>query len=110
MDAPRSIQYDVATPRPDSLIESLRAVGYDLPTAIADLIDNSISAQAKHVWVDFHWDGENSRIAISDDGFGMDADTLVAALRIGSRNPLEMRAPTDLGRFGLGLKTASFSQ
>jgi hypothetical protein len=92
------------------MLQSLRAVGYDLPTAIADLVDNSISASATSVAIGFHWDGDRSHIAIVDDGLGMAEDDLVTAMRLGSRNPLEERSRGDLGRFGLGLKTASFSQ
>ena len=92
------------------LTESLRAFGYELPTAIADLVDNAIAAQAKTVWIDFHWAGAASVIVVTDDGKGMDSDELVSAMRLGSRNPLDERELTDLGRFGLGLKTASFSQ
>ena len=102
--------YDLAPPQAASLAESLRAFGYELPTAIADLVDNSITAGARHVWIDFHWAGEDSVIAVTDDGEGMTAESLVAAMRPGSQNPLTDRAPHDLGRFGLGLKTASFSQ
>ena len=102
--------FDIAAPHAASLVESLRAFGYELPTALADLVDNSITAGAKSIWVDFHWDGENSVITITDDGDGMAEETLVAAMRPGSQNPLKPREPHDLGRFGLGLKTASFSQ
>jgi hypothetical protein len=102
--------FDLAVPHASSLVESLRAFGYELSTALADLVDNSISARARKVWVDFHWDGENSVIAITDDGNGMEEEQLVAAMRPGSQSPLATREPHDLGRFGLGLKTASFSQ
>lgn len=102
--------YDLAPPQAASLVESLRAFGYELPTAIADLVDNSITAGARHVWIDFHWAGEDSVIAVTDDGKGMIAESLVAAMRPGSQNPQNEREPHDLGRFGLGLKTASFSQ
>jgi len=97
-------------PRAAVLAESLRAFGYDLGTAIADLVDNSISAGAKNVWLDFVWAGKDSSIAITDDGRGMSEDRLKDAMRLGSRHPGEVRAADDLGRFGLGLKTASFSQ
>ncbi len=107
---PPEPSYDLAQPEPAALVESLRAFGYSLRTAIADLIDNSIAAKAKNVWVHFEWDGTDSRISIKDDGEGMTADALKAAMRPGSQNPLEERSPNDLGRFGLGLKTASFSQ
>jgi hypothetical protein len=92
------------------LVESLRAFGYELPSAVADLVDNSISANASNVWVEFHWRGSRSVIAVTDDGDGMTEPVLVAAMRPGSQSPLKNRHPHDLGRFGLGLKTASFSQ
>jgi len=92
------------------MIESMRAIGYSLPDAIADLIDNSITAGASVVEITLHWDGAESWIRVLDDGAGMDAATLTNAMRLGSRNPKETRDPGDLGRFGLGLKTAAFSQ
>ena len=101
---------ELAEPQAASLIQSLRAFGYDLPTAIADLVDNSISAGAKNVWLTFHWRGVQSYFAIADDGRGMAEAALINAMRPGSRNPQEIRDTTDLGRFGLGMKTASFSQ
>lgn len=91
-------------------MESLRAFSYELPTAIADLVDNSITAGARRVWIDFFWDGADSTIAVTDDGGGMSEADLVEAMRLGSTSPLAPRNPRDLGRFGLGLKTASFSQ
>lgn len=102
--------FDIAEPNAASLAESLRAFSYELPTAVADLVDNSITAKATRVWVDFHWKGADSVIFITDDGNGMSEEQLVAAMRPGSTNPLHQREPHDLGRFGLGLKTASFSQ
>ena len=102
--------YDIAAPSAASLIESLRAFSYDLSTSLADLVDNSITARATTVWVDFYWDGERSAISVTDDGVGMSEATLVQAMRPGSQSPLRQRDPRDLGRFGLGLKTASFSQ
>lgn len=102
--------WDIAEPRADALIESLRAFGYTPEAAIADLVDNSISAGAKEISVDFTWDGINSTVRLVDNGAGMSENELIAAMRPGSISPLEGRKPTDLGRFGLGLKTASFSQ
>lgn len=104
------MNYEIVPPSPQSLIESLRSVGYTLSTAIADIVDNSIAAGASNIWIDFHWAGENSHVAVTDDGSGMAADELTTAMRHGSRNPLDKRSPQDLGRFGLGLKTASLSQ
>jgi len=100
----------IIEPHAGSLIESLRAFGYDLKTAIADLIDNSITAGAKNVWIEFLWNGQDSCISVTDDGRGMSASELLEAMRVGSQSPIEDREPTDLGRFGLGMKTASFSQ
>ena len=102
--------FDIVTPRADTLMESLRATGYCLPDAISDLIDNSIYAGAKNIWLNFHWAGESSWVSILDDGCGMSEAHLLDAMRMGSRSPTESREPTDLGRYGLGLKTASISQ
>jgi len=96
-------------PYAPTLIESTRAIGYTLEAAISDIIDNSISAQAKCADIFFFPTGD-SYIAIMDDGYGMNAKELDAAMRYGSQNPNERRNSNDLGRFGLGLKTASLSQ
>ncbi len=103
-------QTEDAEPVAGSVIQTYRAIGYNLQTAIADIIDNSISAQAQNVWIQFQWEGEQSYIAITDDGTGMSANELNLAMRAGSQSPLVKRSSADLGRFGLGLKTASFSQ
>lgn len=92
------------------MIESLRGLGYSLPTALADIIDNSLAANARSVGLQASWRGSDSVITILDDGEGMDEAGLEAAMRLGGRSPLETREAHDLGRFGLGLKTASFSQ
>lgn len=92
-----------------SLIESMRSLGYSFSSAIADLIDNSISAGAKHIDI-ISEPGINPSLIILDDGCGMSKDELYEAMRYGSTNPLEVRSETDLGRFGLGLKSASLSQ
>ena len=105
-----SPDYDIANPGATELFESLRAFGYDLPTAIADVIDNSITAKCRNVWIELRWAGGASRIIIRDDGDGMTEKRLVEAMRPGSQNPVDDRAPNDLGRFGLGMKTASISQ
>jgi hypothetical protein len=102
--------YEIANPKADSLIHSIRSFGYDLSTALADLIDNSITASSKNIWIDFNWDGQSSWISIRDDGNGMTEQELVNSMILGSKNPLLPRPPSDLGRFGLGLKTATFSQ
>ena len=97
------------TPYAPAFIESMRAVGYSLESAIADLIDNSISASATEIRVHFR-PFDNPYVAIIDNGEGMEADELTEAMRHGGRGPLNVRAANDLGRFGLGLKTASLSQ
>lgn len=99
-----------AEPEASSMIETFRAIGYSIETAIADIIDNSITANSKNIWIDYDWKGSNTIISILDDGVGMNNDQLIQAMRPGSKNPLEERTDKDLGRFGLGLKTASFSQ
>ena len=92
------------------MIEALRGLGYSLSTALADVIDNSVAAGARAVDVRFYWNGTASTIGVIDDGIGMSEGELDLAMRLGERSPLEVRAASDLGRFGVGLKTASFSQ
>jgi hypothetical protein len=90
-------------------MESTRAIGYTLEAAVADIIDNSITAEASHVEIFFFPIGE-SYIAILDDGIGMNSAQIDTAMQYGSQSPNDKREATDLGRFGLGLKTASLSQ
>jgi hypothetical protein len=90
-------------------MQSLRAVGYTTPAAVADLVDNSIAAAAKQVAIRFTATPE-PLVAIIDNGDGMEESALVAAMRFGSRDPRLPSGGIDLGRFGLGLKTASLSQ
>jgi hypothetical protein len=97
-------------PNPGNLVESLRDFGYTLPSALADLVDNSLAAGATAIIVSVEANGPDSHVAVLDDGCGMDQTTLVDAMRMGTRGPLEARSDGDLGRFGLGLKTASLSQ
>jgi len=99
-----------ATPHAAALIEGLRDIGYSLETAISDIIDNSITAGARRIEIATETSSDDPYIAIIDDGGGMTEKELVAAMRPGSRNPLATRERMDLGRFGLGLKSASFSQ
>jgi hypothetical protein len=86
---------------------SLRDIGYDLPSAIADLVDNSVDAGATTVQITVGRGGGTSFIRIADDGRGMTDRVLDEAMRYGSRRAYEAN---DLGKFGLGLKTASLSQ
>lgn len=92
-----------------SLVESIRSLGYTLETAVADLIDNSITAKATTVHIKFSPYGEPF-LAILDNGYGMDSNELEEAMRHGCKNPCDLRTENDLGRYGLGLKTASLSQ
>jgi hypothetical protein len=103
-------QFDLVEPQASALIESLRSFGYSLRAAVADLVDNSIAASAKKIWLRTYWSGAQSYIALIDDGHGMSQSELINAMRPGSKSPTEQRETGDLGRFGLGLKTASFSQ
>ena len=97
-------------PSASSLSASMRDIGYSLETAVADLIDNSISAGATNIEIFCNLTAKHPSLAIIDDGKGMDKEEMKTAMRHGSTNPKEKRSPDDLGRFGLGLKTASFSQ
>lgn len=91
------------------LMESTRALGYSLESAVADLLDNSISADATNIEIEYRpWD--DPYLYFLDNGHGMLPDETTQAMRYGSNNPLETRDKNDLGRFGLGLKTASLSQ
>lgn len=96
-------------PYAPTLIESTRAIGYSLEAAVADIIDNSIAASAKNVDI-FFFPVDGAYVAILDNGNGMGTDELNSAMQYGSKNPIDARDAKDLGRFGLGLKTASLSQ
>jgi anti-sigma regulatory factor (Ser/Thr protein kinase) len=89
------------------LIRSLRDVGYDFKHAVADLIDNSVAAGASIIAIDMRFDGEDSWLRIADNGAGMSGTTITEAMRFGSERDYEA---DELGKFGLGLKTASLSQ
>lgn len=97
-------------PSAASLTASLRDLGYSLETAVADLIDNSISADATEIQIFCDVSRSAPVLVIADNGRGMTEDEVIAAMRHGATDPRKERGPKDLGRFGLGLKTASFSQ
>ena len=98
-------------PNPAFLMQSMRHIGYTLETALADIIDNSIAADASKISVQYRWNDANPWIAIIDDGCGMSSEGIKEAMRFGGEIcPTESRSSSDLGRFGLGLKTASLSQ
>src|SRR5258708_35565079 len=100
-------RYVAVHPSAARLTGSLRDVGYDFPSAVADLVDNSLAAGASRVEIEMEVAGAESRVLIADDGCGMTANGLAEALRFGSRR---VYGRGDLGRYGLGLKTASLSQ
>lgn len=89
------------------LMSSLRDMGYEFTTAVADLVDNSVEARATKVTIDIEFEGENSWVRIADNGAGMTLNALREAMRYGSSREY---AEEDLGKFGLGLKVASLSQ
>lgn len=94
-----------------ALMTSARSFGsYDLPAALSDLIDNSIKARSRNIWVTCSFGRGDLTVSLEDDGEGMSADELQAAMRPASKHPEDARSPDDLGRFGWGLKAASFSQ
>lgn len=99
------------TPDPVSLLESTRNLGYSIEEAISDLIDNSITAKAKNIKYEFHWNSGVPFFLLKDDGFGMSNENneLIDSFKLGSNKEKE-RDPKDLGRFGFGMKTASLSQ
>lgn len=101
------IRHMTVTPSAARLTGSLRDIGYDFPSAVADIVDNSISAGARRIEIEIKFEGVDSTVLVADDGSGMTAGSLSEALRFGSRSRYGVR---DLGRYGLGLKTASLSQ
>jgi len=94
-------------PNAGKLMESLRHAGYDNYHAIADIIDNSVDADAQNIWVEIHQQKGDFVIKVVDNGVGMDEDKLVEALKLGSES--EKNIDSDLGRFGMGLCTAGLS-
>ena len=104
------LKAEIAKPNAKSTINSYRSFGYNISTAISDIIDNSISANANEIRLEYKWNGQDSLISIWDNGVGMSKGELVSAMTPGSKDPEEVRSEKDLGRFGMGLKTASFSQ
>jgi hypothetical protein len=95
-------------PSAHRLITSLRDMGYDFSAAVADVVDNSIEALATKVGIDVHSEGDESWVRITDNGVGMKPAQVREALRYGTARKYD--AKEALGKFGLGLKTASMSQ
>ncbi len=96
-------------PNVGNFVKSLRDVGYTLEVAIADILDNSISANANNIKI-YTIAKPNIVFCMLDNGIGMIEDELKEAMRLSSKSPEDKRDKKDLGKFGLGLKTASFSQ
>lgn len=103
------MKYCDLPPDAPSMMWSTRAIGYTTEAAVADLIDNSITAGAGTIEIEFA-SCENDYVSVLDDGAGMSREELMQAMKYGSTSPLTERSELDLGRFGLGLKTASLSQ
>lgn len=97
-------------PTADILMLSMRAMGYSFESAVADILDNSISAHATEIKLKFPVEPTECYVAICDNGDGMTKDELFDAMKYGSENKRNGRADDDLGRFGLGMKAASLSQ
>jgi hypothetical protein len=103
------LRKDIVDPNVGNFVESLRDIGYSFEVAVADLIDNCITAKASTIKI--HSVLKPTPVfCLLDDGEGMTELQLVEAMRLASKNPRDKREKNDLGRFGLGLKTASFSQ
>ena len=103
------MNYKEMPPFAPVLMESTRAIGYSLEAAVADIIDNSIAAEASAVDIKFSPYELSPYVSILDNGHGMDSEQIDEAMRYGSQSSLEVRGERDLGRFGLGLKTASLA-
>lgn len=94
-------------PDASRLISGLRDTGYDFNTAVADIVDNSIAADADCVMIDIDIDPTGEKqVYIGDNGHGMSRETLFEAMRYGAPKRKDLGS---LGKFGLGLKTASTS-
>ncbi len=99
-------------PHPSALVEAMRSIGYTPPTALADLVDNSITAGARNIGIRVappKSAASGGHVIVEDDGKGMNPVELAEAMRWGGDGPGKPRRPDDLGRFGLGMKTASIS-
>lgn len=93
-------------PNPSRLIEGLRDTGYDFSTALADIVDNSVDAGAKRIDIAINLDADGDvSVSVADNGCGMDRKSLLNAMTYGA--DIGKKAPDRLGKFGLGLKTAS---
>lgn len=103
------MQEKIVMPYAPILVESTRSIGYSFEAAVADIIDNSISASATEIRICFS-SRDPQWLCIEDNGWGMTPVELENAMRYGSQSSTDVRRKDDLGRFGLGLKMASLSQ
>ena len=104
------MKVQTVNPNVANFVASIRDVGYTFEIAVADVIDNSLSANATHIEIYTAPTDNGLILTLYDDGYGMNDDELKEAMRLATKNPEHERDKNDLGRFGLGLKTASFSQ
>lgn len=94
----------------NTLLKGLRSIGYNFSTAVADIIDNSISANASQIDIFSDPLSDTPYFCILDNGCGMNSDELDNAMLFGSNREQKQDNEIELGRFGLGLKSASLSQ
>ena len=102
-----SVEKYGSIPNAGGLIFSLRSMGYTVETAISDLIDNAIAADSDKIDIYFDWDKEE--IYVLDNGNGMEKEELISAMDLAEGASFQLRDDKNLGRFGMGMKTASFS-
>lgn len=103
-------EYKSNIPQAEFLMGAMRSMGYSFEAAIADILDNSVSANAKSIRIKFPMDPSHCYVSILDDGIGMSQTELFNAMKYGSNSCEAERDENDLGRFGLGMKAASLSQ
>jgi hypothetical protein len=95
-------------PDPQGMFQAVSRIGYQIQESLADLIDNSIDAEATKVLIRFFRDGDRlTDLAVVDNGNGMTSAELQEAMRFGSKNK---KGSSELGKYGMGLKSASFNQ
>ncbi len=104
---PQALKYPIVLS--ETFIEATRDTGYrSTAAAVAELVDNSIQAEARHVHIFVNDGPDGISVSVLDDGTGMDAATLRLALQFGGSKRFADRS--GLGRFGMGLPNASVSQ
>jgi len=103
-------EYKSKIPKAEYLIGAMRSMGYSFEAAIADIIGNGISANARNILIKFPTVPTNCIITILDDGFGMNIESLFLSMKYRSNSSEEQRIENDLGRFGVGMKADSLSQ